>query len=534
MINQDSGSMEDNQVSGETPAVDHNLKLFVEKQGLSVWVEVLNVEKDPVSLLSELKLLLRQKGIVHGIYRNSVLKTLVAGKANFFAAARASFFLDTSVCTEHKSLKKVDDQGRIKQGETLSHIELKESCKKEDLVKLKDVYGRMIKPELPDTKISPFFRCGTGARIAQNSLKVFAGRRGVPYVSKEGRFYVFSIVNVLGDADLKFGRIDPFSNMVVSGILSGVYPVTAGSIKAKEIRGAEIESVNDIRVDIGITDSRIRTQGSVFAKYLHNVTIEAFGDVVVDHEILDSRIIISGKCTSLKSKIMASEISAARGITACGVGSELSQPSVLCAGREDHFLLEDQRITGSAMAVEQKLKNLEKSEKEQKHSIEKIFKEMQNLKYHHDRLTDKKEKIQITLEEENLASQKELHTRIIDRLSEIERKIQTIIVSLKDLNRKKQVRTRKLERIRKTIKTVKPGILKQLMEIEMDRTCLIDSAENNSALPEIIIKGQVADGTIVKGFFSSLTSKKGYENVKISESKVRSAPDRFEINVEKL
>ncbi|MEA2059076.1 MAG: FapA family protein [Thermodesulfobacteriota bacterium] len=534
MKNQNTESMKDNQALGKPPAMDQNLKIYVEKQGTSVWVEVLNTGKDPVSLLSELKLILRQKGVVHGIYRDSVLKTRITGQANFFAVARATVFLDISACTENRFLDKGDDQGRIKQGDPLAHIELKESRGKEDLIKLKDVYGRMITPDLPDTKILPFFRCGTGARIARNSLKVFAGRRGIPYISKEGRFYVFSIVNVLGDADLKFGRIDPFSNMVISGILSGVYPVTAGSIKAKEIRGAEIESVNDIRVDIGITDSRIRTQGSVFAKYLHNVTIEAFGDVVVDHEILDSRIIISGKCTSLKSKIMASEISAASGITACGVGSDRAQPSVLRTGRMDHFLLEDQRITDAALLIEQKLKNLEKNKKDQTNRIEKIFKEMQNLKCLHDRLTDKKEKIQLTLEQENLASQKELHHRIIDRLADIERKIETIIVSLKDLNRKKQARTRKLEKIRKTIKTVKPGIEKHLMELEMDRTALHHSAENTGNLPEIIIKGQVADGTIVKGIFSSITSKKGYENVKIFESKVRSAPDRFEINVEKL
>jgi len=84
--------------------------------------------------------------------------------------------------------------------------------------------------------------------------------------------------------------------------------VPTGSIKAREIRGAIIESIGTIRADVGITDTIIRSQGDIHARYLHNCQIETFGNIYIENEIFDSKITVSGKIDSPGCRIISSSL----------------------------------------------------------------------------------------------------------------------------------------------------------------------------------------------------------------------------------
>jgi len=495
------------------------LHLFLADQGMAAWVEIPESRKSSVAL-SEVKELLDRYGVVHGIYSDPLLKTLLDGNSLRFMAAAATFRLDSQGCPRTVFFESRDREATIKKGETMAALTPEANRHPGDCLTIEDVFGRI--REKPPAGINPFpvLRCGQGARVSRDSLKVVAGKRGVPWISIEGQFYVFSVLNVLEDADVRFGRIQNFSSVNISGVLTGAFPLQAGWVRANELRDADVEAIDDVRVEIGITNSKIITQGSVRARYIRNSTIEAFGDVEVDHEIIDSRIIVSGRCRSFKGKIIASKISAKQGVTAGGIGSEVAEPSVISAGREDHLILEIARIDRAVDTAEGKLRRMEKEEKEVAAAIQTLFKKMVDLKLFYDQLIEKKDKLQQILDDrEAVPDEKTLekHAKALQALETLEKKAASTIASLKELNREKKDRENRRRTIQKTIKHMRPGVEKKVMVLAMDRAELVQYAQESRPVPEIHVTGPIAGGTVFKGLFSSLTIRDGDKNVTIAE-----------------
>ena len=91
-------------------------------------------------------------------------------------------------------------------------------------------------------------------------------------------------------------------------MLTGAYQVNAGTIDAREIRGARIDAVGDIKSQVGITDSVISAQGDIYARYVHNSRIETFGNIYIENEIIDSQIFCSGRIDSNKCRAITSTL----------------------------------------------------------------------------------------------------------------------------------------------------------------------------------------------------------------------------------
>ncbi|MFO7750370.1 MAG: FapA family protein [Desulfobacteraceae bacterium] len=495
------------------------LHLFFADQAMAAWVEIPESRKNTVDL-SEVKKLLDRYGVVHGIYSDPVLKTLLDGNYHRFMAAAATFRLDPAACSRTVFFEQKARGTTMKKGETMAALTPEADKHPGECLKIEDVFGRIREQSLTGMKFFPVFRCGQGARVSRDSLKVVAGKSGMPWISIEGRFYVFPLLNVLEDADMRFGRIQSFSSVNISGVLTGAYPLQVGRLRAKELRDADVEAIDDIRVEIGITNSKIITQGSVRARYIRNSTIEAFGDVEVDHEIIDSRIIVSGRCRSLKGKIIASKISAKQGVTARGIGSEVAEPSVISAGREDHLILAGARIDMAVDAAEQKLRRMENEENEVADAIQTLFKKMVELKLFYDQLTQKKEKLQQIVDgREALPDEKTLekHAKTFQALESLEKKAASTISSLKALNRDKKAGENRRRTIQKNIKNIRAGVESKVMVLAMDRAELFQYAREKRPVPQIQVTGPIAGGTVFKGLFSSLTIRDGDKNVTIAE-----------------
>jgi uncharacterized protein len=465
--------------------------------------------------LDDIKTALSDHSITQGIYSDPVLQCYLDSKKDRFTVARQDFSLE--LIKRHKTLYfftvgKVNDQIK-KKGEPLAEQTLSD----ERYLK-KDLFDRPI--EVP-VGTMPLLRCGSGARVSSDRLKIFAGKTGFPSLSIDKKFYVHPIINVLEDADLRYGPLEAFANLNVSGVITGAYPVTAGNLKAVEIRGATIEAIGDVVVEIGITDAVIRAQGSIKARYIHNSTIQAFEDIHVNHEIMDSKIACSGQLKAENCRIFASEIAAKKGIIAGGIGSDKTNPCSIFIGSEHHILNEAEIVENKIRKLRSKVDLLEDKLRKESTKSNNLFQKMVELKIFYDRAKKKKDKIEheFRLRKDTLP---EIKQKNVVRLIQIfDGRMKSAIETLKKLNARKKISDNIIKQIENKIAAMLPAVKEETDQLETDRFLFFEWTRKQINIPEILITGKACQGTFFKGIYASLTLKEDLENIFVSERKKR-------------
>jgi len=197
-----------------------------------------------------------------------------------------------------------------------------------------DVTGHEILVRDP---IDRTFEAGPGTRLSEDGNKIYAQIDGQPHLDAMGTVTICPELKIKGDLGFETGDVIFDGNVVVEGIVKQGFKVKGASLTAKAIEGAEIDLTGDLNVSFGIVDTKlVNVKGSVQAKYIHNSTINAFGDLIVQREIMDSTIHISGACINTNGVIIASRISANMGIDAGTIGTDVSSPSKLIVGVDEH------------------------------------------------------------------------------------------------------------------------------------------------------------------------------------------------------
>ncbi len=514
-------------------APDDKIGIVISDDAMEAWVEVPKTRKGDLSMAG-LKAALAGKGVVHGLLSDALIQCCMDKKMPCFMAAKGDLpLLLGEIRVDYLFETQTEGAGenlpgtRVERGEALATL-----GRRGTTTQGRDVLGNSVATALPHRRSS--FSCGRGARLSREKFKVFSGIRGVPFVSLLGRPYVFPEVNVLDDADLRFGPIQAFSDIKVTGILTGAYPVQAGRVNAREIRGGDIVSLDDISVSIGITNAVIKTQGSVRARYIHNSTIEAFGDVIVDHEILDSTIIISGRCRAEKSRIIASRISAKGGVAAGGVGSDVTVPCRISAGREDHLVIELERIANHMARTMEEIDKLGNRARELKGEIKRIFDKMVGLKRFHDKAEQERDKARHHLETAHGTGTDEERAKTVNLVKGLEKRLASSWASLKDLNVRKKAIGKKLTTIKEKEAAARPGVEAEVHKLEQERFALIEWSRKCPGTAEIAVKGTIAQETVLTGQFSSTTVQKSCQGVKVLEKRKAGVPEKFELTLKKL
>ncbi len=506
--------------AGTDDSIVTPMEILFSEDAMEAWIRLPDDTGKKITL-NEIKNAIHKKGVIFGIYNDSLLQSKMDTGKKFFQAARGRFpavnnnmaikYLFNTLHDTPADFENVDI--KVKKGTTIAVLKSvnTDSCGK-------TIFGRDIYSDFYGNHAPRIFRCGRGAEASDDDTKAFAGRSGFPFLSMEKKLYVLSFINVLEDADLKFGPIENFSNISVTGTLTGAFPVKAGRIKAREIRETRLYALEDIVVEIGITNARVITQGNVYAKYIHNSSIEAFGNIIVEHEIIDSTIVCSGKCEAVKSRIIASKISAKQGIICAGAGSDPTEACILMAGREDHIINETDRIAETIELIKKEKTDLENQRNiivEVK--IKNLLKKMAGLKLFYDRARKEIDSIDNAPGKEFSISDKNSYVKTMELRDRLEKKMEAIINSLKQLNKQKhELETQKCN-IEKKIEKIKPKIEKKIIEKKLDMENLFQWAEKNPAIPEITVKGRLTRGTILKGVFSTFKTKKEYKNIKAVE-----------------
>ena len=329
--------------------------------------------------------------------------------------------------------------------------------------------------------------------------------------------YIHPLINVLEDADLKYGPLEIYANLNISGVLTGAYPVSAGEINAKEIRGARIEAIGSVRSQIGITDSIISVQGNIHAKYLHNCRIETFGNVYIENEIIDSQILCSGKIDSGQCRVISSTLYAKKGIVLAGVGNHKTKGCILGAGTEHHILEKARQINIEVRNVSRQLDDLKEQKDEQDHYAKKTFQKMIELKIFHDRAKNKKQKLANEFKKKKDSFKKKKLKNIVQLINNFEERMVYSVSSLKKLNKTKKKYEKEKTILEKKIKSLEPKIKREISQLQIDLFSFFEWTRKQENIPKIKINKKAFPGTILKGVFSSLEIKKDLNHFSVFE-----------------
>jgi len=266
---------------GPEPGTKHEsaLDLTVSEDGVAAYISITADLSDSISL-EEVKDFLQDRGIKYGIVDDSLIGEFLghealqkegfkiaegkAPKPGTHASVKYCFDIEHLKVGAAKAGGAIDfkDRGEIpdvKEGDLL--VEKTPMEKGEAGI---DVYGNPIPaPETRDIRL----RCGRGAELAEDGLKVFAKSEGQPKISFGGKISVFPEYKISGDVCLETGHVDFDGNIKVTGAIQSGFRVKGGNVSAKEILKAEIKSIGDVIVTGGITGARIKARGEVKAKY---------------------------------------------------------------------------------------------------------------------------------------------------------------------------------------------------------------------------------------------------------------------------
>lgn len=473
---------------------------------------IINISKDAKNVFfQDIRHSLETRGIRYGIYPDAILQCNIDMGNTEFVAARQDFSLELikdRKANYHFDTGKIDTEEK-KMGATLAEQHLG----KETYLK-KDLFGNSIEQK---RGYDFTFRCANGTRLSKDKTKAFAGKSGFPSLSIERKLYLHPTINVLEDADLRYGPLENYANLIISGVLTGAYPVTAGDITAREIRGAHIKAIGCVKSLIGITDSVIDAQGDIHAKYLHHCRIETFGNVYIENEIIDSQIFSSGKIDSGNCRVISSTLYGKKGIELAGAGNRRTKPCIIGAGSEHHILEKVRKINLEIKNVSRQLDELKEKKDEQNHFSKKTFQKMIELKIFHDRAKNKKQTLANEFKTKKQFIKKERLANIVKLIQSFEKRMADSISSLKELNETKKKYEKEIALLEKKIQRIEPKIEKEIAELQLDLFAFLEWARKQENISHIKINKKAFSGTKLKGTFSSLEIEKDLNNFLVFE-----------------
>ncbi|MCF8044967.1 MAG: FapA family protein [Desulfarculaceae bacterium] len=493
----------------EENSLEKRLDIEVCETGMTARVGIDQKNGGPVEL-EDVKGLMAENGIVYGVFSDSVFQGFLDTGIPSFPVAGGDFPVEETghvILYHFETGKKAGKVEKVKKGEALAELKLAEKN-----ILGKDVRGNIVE-DVSSLRRQPLLRPAAGAVFSENREKVFAGKTGKPALTVENKIYIHPGVNILEDADMRTGPLEKWADINVRGILSDAFTVKAGSVKAGEIRGTELTATGDVSVEIGITGAHIKAQGDIKARYLRNCTIETFGNVTVQNEIIDSTIRIGGKLEAETARILASRISAKKGIDAGAVGSDVTEPCELLAGREDLVVQRSQRIDEQKDQAKQRLQDLKDEWRQKNQQADQLFEKMKELKKFHDR-TEKK-KNQIKEKNSSLSDENSGNDEI---LKDLEAKLASIIGSLKTMNQEKKGLKNEKERLYNRIGEIQPAVETTVADLERDRLSLFKWAQKEPGKPDIAIRVSVKQDTVLGGIYSKAVTEKDYGPLVITEA----------------
>lgn len=491
----------------DKPVID----IRISDDKMAAWVNIAESHLNTATI-ENIRSEIKKQGIVSGIYPDGMIQAHLDQKIGNFPIARQDH---SQVLRKDRELESRLDEDLTGKGEKRKGDTLVQQRAAWNNTPRENIFGRL------STSASSHdftLRCGSGTRLSRDKTGIVAAKTGIPAVSVERFVYVHPIINVLEDADQRYGKLEAYANLSVSGAITGAYPVTAGHVRAREIRGADIDAVGDIRASVGITDTVIRCQGDVHARYLHNCVIESFGTVYVKNEIFDSVVKCSGRLNSPGCRIISSRIYAKKGVTLAGAGSERTPACTIIAGTDHHVLALETDIQRQKQRITRRLADLKREHTAAVTAAKTVFQKMIELKMFHDRSRQKKERLAQELSQKKEGYSKNRLRQLAKMIADFQNRMQTSVNQLKQLNRQKKRHDQEVLRLASQIKAVTRKTNKEILSLDRTLFAYLEWARDETSSPEIEIRGKAFQGTVMGGAFTRVILENDHAPCSASEA----------------
>ena len=491
---------------------DKSFTVDISSDQMSAWIHIESSQED--LSLSNVKTALKKAGVKTGIYPDPIIQCGLEAKTGIrrFPVANQDY---SKMVRDAYDLVSYLDQGLSDSGEKKKGDLLTEERADDPPGPVTNILGE------PCERVSKkdfTIRCGPGARRSRNGRKIVAAKTGQPVLSVERLLYVHPAIHVLEDADQRYGPIEAYANVTVSGTITGAYPITAGQVRAREIRGGKIKALGNVYSEVGITDAVIQAQGDIKARYLHNCSIEVFGNLYVENEIIDSKIKCSGKIDSPNCRVISSSLFAKQGIILGGTGSEKTQPCIIASGTEHHLFSQILQVMDKINEVQTAFDRLAESKRKKEQDSQRTFEKMVELKIFHDRARQIKKTLIRDLKSKGKIYQPEKKKNIAHLIDNFENRIKKSVQRLKELNHLKKSHDKTSRRLAEKIARITPRIEKQVLGLEQTLFAYFEWARYQPGDTRIDIRGKAFHGTMFRGIWSSTTLESDRENFIIQET----------------
>lgn len=383
--------------------------------------------------------------------------------------------------------------------------------------------------EVPPPRIKdPALKFTKGAGRSEDGNQVFAKIGGMPKLGSDGRIGVFRVLPIDTEIGIETGNVDFDGHIEVNGGVASGYSVKGGSLDTKEIQNATIELTEDLVSDAGVYGSKVTVGGHLKASHIHNSTVEVLGDLVVEKEIFSCTIHVNGRCLVDSGKIIASSITAKKGIQVKDIGTEAAKPSELIVGVDFKFQRDMEAAKEELAALQQKITESEAEIAVLKGKIDELDAELGAVAQEQDGCMVQKRRLEEKLNNEAIAQNPAKRGMIEELISDLAQKYD-------ELDGKVHHIMSQDDKVRSKIAELEKGIKEseeQSEALHEHMSVLEEAARVDTGTPVVKASGTVYSKTLIAGPHKKVVVPENMQNVRIAESEEQ--PKQYAMKISTL
>ncbi len=380
-----------------------------------------------------------------------------------------------------------------------------------------DIYGNPVPPPQYDEII---ISCGIGVqRSEEDPLKFVAQMKGRPGVLDNGSLCVSDVLAIAGDIGVETGHVEFDGHIEVAGSVLEGYRVKGKTLKADEILRADVKIDGDIVVMKGIIGATILTDGTLKARHIRDAVIDSLGDINVETETYESKIETNGAFNIESGKILCSKVSAMRGINAAEIGSDGSVPCNLVVGIDNRMENKIARINLEISEKEKEQEVLKSQITELRNGDEALEGRIGELAQEEDKTTVKARSLNATLEKLKESNDRENIVKVLQLMKHVNQELDQV----KDKMGKLLEEQDQLENRIKDCKSQIKNSEAQIQEQQDDISSIIELAKMRKSSAIVKVSGTIYDRTSIQSPKASFIVKGNLQRVTIQEVKKTAA-----------
>ena len=339
---------------------------------------------------------------------------------------------------------------------------------------------------------------------------------------------MFGVLPIDSDIGLETGNINFDGHIEVNGGIDNGYTVKGGSLSIKEIQNAQIDLTDDLVSNGGVYGSTLLVGGHLKASHIHNSTLEVLGDLVVEKEIFGCTILVNGRCFIDSGKIIASKITAKKGIHVKDIGTQAARPSELTVGVDFKF-------ERDMNALKEQMADLERRKTEAtnaiialKEQIDKMDAELGRVAQEQDGCMVQKRQLEEKLKGPEISKNQEKRALLEELIADLAAKYDALDKRVQELMTMDDTARNQIGLHHNSLKEFEQQIAAAQEQIGL----LEEAAKVDPGIPVVKASGIVYAKTLVVGPHRKILIPEDMHNVRVAES--QEDPKQYQMKISSL